>query len=300
MNPKADPDHPNTVPSMDGIHDRTALRRLRSTRHFVMDLDGTLYVGSRPLACAPPFLETLKQLNLGISFMTNNSSRSRVDYVHKLQGFNLPAALNQIHLSTDAAAHYLRTRHPDATRLWVLGTPGAKSDLTAAGFEIVNNGTGSNRNEPDAVVVAFDTQLTYADLCKTAWWVQSGIPYIATHPDRVCPTDEDTVLVDCGSIVEALCAATGRRPEAITGKPELHMLEEIGTRNAVPFERMAVVGDRLYTDMAMARNAGALGVLVLTGEASAADAAAPDSPADLVVADVGELAGLLTQNPAAS
>ena len=116
---------------------------------------------------------------------------------------------------------------------------------------------------------------------------QPGLPFIATHPDLVCPTDEPTVLVDCGSICACLTAATGRRP-LVLGKPDPGILLELVRAAGLAPRQLAMVGDRIYTDMAMAQKAGAMAVLVLSGEATAADAAAMSAPADLVVADIGE------------
>ena len=118
-------------------------------------------------------------------------------------------------------------------------------------------------------VVGFDTELTFARLCRAAYWISKGKPFIATHPDRICPTDQPTVLVDCGAICAALEQAAGRGPDVVLGKPDPCMLRGILSRHALAPEQLAMVGDRLYTDMAMARRAGALGVLVLTGETTA-------------------------------
>jgi NagD protein len=120
-----------------------------------------------------------------------------------------------------------------------------------------------------------------------------GKPFIATHPDRVCPTDQPTVLVDCGAICAALREATGRVPEAVLGKPDPCMIRGVLRRQGLNAYQLAVVGDRLYTDMVMARDAGAFGVLVLTGETTAADVRGAVPPPDMVVCGLGELSELL-------
>src|SRR5262249_28301814 len=171
-------------------------------------------------------------------------------------------------------------------RLFVLGTPSMCAEFEGGGFELVRN---SPKAEPDAVVVGFDLTLSYSRLCRAAWWISRGKPYFATNPDRVCPTDQPTVLVDCGSICAALEAATGKRPEAVLGKPSPAMIHGILQRHRLQPEQLAMVGDRLYTDMAMASLAGALGVLVLTGETTAAAAAKAFPPPDLVVTGLAEL-----------
>jgi NagD protein len=138
------------------------------------------------------------------------------------------------------------------------------------------------------VLVGFDTNLSYARLCRAAYWLSRGKPFIASHPDWVCPTDEPTVLVDCGSVCAALTAATGRQPDAVLGKPDPRMLRGLLHRHQLTADQLAMVGDRLYTDIEMARRAGALGVLVLTGESTAEDAARHPSPIDLIVTDLAD------------
>jgi NagD protein len=159
--------------------------------------------------------------------------------------------------------------------------------MEQAGFQV-----GWDR--PQAVVVGFDTTLDYERLCRAAYWIAQDVPFIATHPDLICPTDEPTVLVDCGAICECLKAATGRQP-VVLGKPDPSILRTIAERHLLRAEDVAMVGDRLYTDIAMARAAGALPVLVLTGEATASEAQAlPPGPL-LIVENVGELGNLLSE-----
>jgi HAD superfamily hydrolase (TIGR01450 family) len=160
-------------------------------------------------------------------------------------------------------------------------------EVEAAGFSLTAD---SATDEPEAVLVGFDTGLIYPRLCRAAYWLKRGKPFIATHPDRVCPTDQPTVLIDCGSICAALEKATGRAPDAVLGKPDPRMLSGILRRHGLKPHELAMVGDRLYTDMAMARQAGALGILVLSGETTAEQAAAHSPAPDLVVTGLAELA----------
>src|SRR5439155_9253755 len=117
-----------------------------------------------------------------------------------------------------------------------------------------------------AGLVGLDTTLTYSRLCSAAWWISRGKPFIATHPDRVCPTDRPTVLPDCGAIGALLSSVTGVSPQAILGKPDPRMLAPLLARHNLEPAELAVVGDRIYTDITMAKRAGALAVLVLSGE----------------------------------
>lgn len=258
---------------------------LSHIRHLVLDMDGTIYSGSTLFDCTLPFLQRIGELGIGHTFITNNSSRGIQDYVDKLARLGIPASRDEIYTSTDAVIEYLRTHLPDVQKLWLLGTPSMARHLQDAGF-IVGNGS------PEAVVVGYDTGLNYENLCRTAWWISRGLPFIASHPDRACPTDQPTLLVDCGAFCACLAAATGRSP-TVLGKPDPRMLDGVCRRHGLRPEQIAVVGDRLYTDMAMAQRAGATSVLVLTGEATADQAAAFNPPPDLVVANIGVLGELL-------
>src|SRR4029078_6802504 len=132
--------------------------------------------------------------------------------------------LDQLYTSTHATIEYLQDHFPEARRLFVLGTPSMCQAFEAAGYTLVPD---DPREEPDAVVVGFDLTLTYPRLCRAAWWIKQGKPYVGTNPDRVCPTDQPTVLVDCGAILAALETATGLPPKAVLGKPDIAMLRGI-------------------------------------------------------------------------
>lgn len=261
--------------------------RLREIRHLALDMDGTIYLGSRLFGCTRPFLVRLGELGIGHSFLTNNSSRSRDDYIRKLARLGIAAEPEQLITSTHATVDYLRSNLPEARRLFVLGTPSMQAELGGLGFS-------SCEDEPDAVVVGFDMTLSYERLCRAAWWISRGKPFLASHPDLVCPTDQPTVLVDCGAICRALETATGVPPLYI-GKPSPRMLDGILARHGLQPDEVAMVGDRLSTDMALARDSGVLGVLVLTGEATRAQAGVSSWKPDLIVQDVGELGRLLSE-----
>ncbi len=261
-------------------------RRLALIRHVALDMDGTIYNGDTLFTFTAPFLTALAEMGIGFTFLTNNSSKSACEYLSRLKQIGINATPEQLYTSTMAAIEYLEEQLPGVRRLFVLGTRSMSNELAAAGFEIVSD---SPEDEPDAVLAGFDTELVFTRLCRAAYWIKEGKPFVATHPDRVCPTDAPTVLVDCGAICSALQAATGRAPDVVLGKPDPCMIRGILHRHALQPENLAMVGDRLYTDMAMARKAGAFGVLVLTGETNGAQAAAHQPAPDLVVPDLAEL-----------
>jgi len=260
--------------------------RLAQIRHVALDMDGTIYTGGTLFTTTGPFLSLLGRLDIGYTFLTNNPSKSVADYLSHLEQMGVRIRADQLYTSTQATIEYLCEYHPRLRRLFILGTTSMGEEFTRAGFTVLPDDAG---DEPDAVVVGFDKTLTYVRLCRTAWWIEQGKPYFATNPDRVCPTDEPTVLVDCGSICAALKEATGRSPDAVLGKPDPAMLRGILHKHNLKPENLAMVGDRLYTDVAMAHRAGALGVLVLTGEATFEEAARHDPQPDLILADIAEL-----------
>ena len=179
-----------------------------------------------------------------------------------------------------------------------------------AGFESCEE---SAEDRPDVLVVAFDPTLVYSRLCRASWWAAQGVPYVATNPDRVCPTDQPTILVDCGSLQKCIEHATGRRPDIVLGKPDPTMLDGIRLRHGLQPEEILMAGDRIYTDTAMAHNAAAVGCLVLSGETTlqtALDVAADQKACeargetpefyapDFIVRDIAELGDLLIESRA--
>jgi NagD protein len=260
-------------------------KRLRNIRHLALDMDGTIYSGGTLFQSTLPFLALMGELGIGHTFLTNNSSKSAKDYLVRLRQIGIAATPDQLYTSTQATIEHLQQQMPGVRRLFVLGTASMSRELEGAGFALAAD---SASDEPDGVLVGFDTELTFSRLCRAAYWIRKGKPFVATHPDRVCPTDQPTVLVDCGAICAALEQAAGRGPDVVLGKPDPCMLRGILSRHALAPAQLAMVGDRLYTDLAMAHRAGALGVLVLTGETTAAEGANHSPAPDLVVHGLAE------------
>jgi HAD superfamily hydrolase (TIGR01450 family) len=263
---------------------------LAEVRHAVLDMDGTLYLGGNLFPQTLPFLAALRRLNIGYSFLTNNCSHSRADYARRLDSLGIAAAPGSILTSAHATISHLKHHLPAVKKLFVLGTPSLVGEFCEAGLDVVDS-------NPDAVVVGFDTAVTYERLAQTAYWISRGLPYVATHPDRVCPTDREIVLPDCGAICALLESATGRTPDAVPGKPHPAMLQPIFEKHGLAAEQVMVVGDRLYTDIRMARDAGAVGVLTLTGETKLAQVeSCPAAERPLVVIrNLEELTRLLEE-----
>ncbi len=277
--------------------------RLSRIRHLALDMDGTIYLGGTLFPFTLDFLERMKKAGIGYSFLTNNPSRSVADYLKKLEGMGIKAEEKDMYTTSLAAIDYIKAHYPSAKRLFFLGTPSMISQFEKAGFEPCSDDPD---DVPDVLVVAFDMTLDYSKLCRAAWWASQDIPYIATNPDKVCPTDQRTILVDCGSLCRCIEHATGRRPDITLGKPDPNMLTGIMDRYGLEPDEVAMVGDRIYTDTATAHNAGAFGVLVLSGETTleTAEAVAEDArnnpapeffPPDLICRDIKELGDLLIE-----
>lgn len=273
--------------------DDELLARLKGLRHVALDMDGTIYMGGSLFPYTKPFLERLRRLGITYSFLTNNPSKSIADYLAKLAAMGIEATEEEMYTTALATIDYIRTHYPEAKRLFMLGTPSMRSEFEKAGFESAED---DPNDRPDVVVVAFDMTLEYSRLCRAAWWASQGVPYIATNPDRVCPTDQEVVLVDCGSICKCIEHATGRQPDITLGKPDPNMLTGVRQRYGLEAEQIAMVGDRIYTDIEMAHNAGAFGVLVLSGETTDEVATAAEKQPHLTVDSIGVLGELLEKS----
>jgi HAD superfamily hydrolase (TIGR01450 family) len=252
---------------------------------YAFDLDGTVHLGGVPLPGAAATLARLRAAGRPVVFVTNNPLHTAEDYARMLRDGGIEASAADVVTATDALVSYLTAAHP-AARLLVVGERPLCRTLEASGFTVTEE-----PNATDLVVASFDRTFDYAKLNAAYRAIRlHGARLVATNPDPYCPTP-DGGLPDCAAMLAAIEACTGARAEAIAGKPSRHMaaavLERLGTGAPA-----AMVGDRLATDMAMARGAGMVGVLVLTGATTPADVAACD-PAhrpDYVIAD---LSGLL-------
>ena len=262
----------------------------RRIRHVALDMDGTIYMGSTLFPFTKDFLAKLTRLGIGYSFLTNNPTRSIADYLKKLAKLGIEATDEEMYTTAVATIEYLKARMPEVKRIFALGTPSMIREFEEAGFELA---ACDPNDRPDALIVAFDTTLQYDRLCHAAWLAQQGLPYIATNPDRVCPTDQPTVLVDCGSLTTCIEYATGRKPDLVIGKPNPDMLSGIMYRYNLQPDQVAMCGDRIYTDVATAQNAGGMGVLVLSGETTKETALNNDPMPDITCRDISVLGDLL-------
>ncbi|MBQ9874121.1 MAG: HAD-IIA family hydrolase [Thermoguttaceae bacterium] len=266
---------------------------LKKIKRVVFDMDGTIYKGGTLFPFTKDVFETLEKIGIGYTFLTNNSSKSAKDYLKKILDLGLKSTPDNISTSATATFFYLKQHYPQVKKIYVLGTASLREEFVDHGYEMIDE--YNETDEPELVVVAFDTTLTYDRLCKGTYWIGEGKPYIATHPDTVCPTDKATILVDCGAVQALIADVTKRRPEAVPGKPDPDMIGGIMDKYDLKPDEVMMVGDRIYTDMEMARRAKCVGVLVLTGEATLETLKESGLTPELVLDDISVLRDLLVK-----
>lgn len=256
---------------------------VKRTKLYLFDMDGTLYLGDRLYDFTKELLSEIRRTGGKYLFLTNNSSNSVADLVQKLGRLGITATSADFLTSSQATAYYLKKHHP-GKKLYVCGTRSLIAELESEGFE-----TTTNIDETECVVMGFDTELTFQKLWDVSkiLLTKKDIPYIATNPDLVCPTEFGSVP-DCGSVCIGIKNATGREPVVI-GKPSPLMPELAMAKWGYTKEQTAVIGDRIYTDVKSGLNAGVTGILVLSGESTLQTLEeSPDKP-HLVLENAGQL-----------
>lgn len=259
------------------------IETLQKIKLFLFDQDGTLYLGGRLYDFTIPMLERIKATGRRYMFMTNNSSKSVEDYIKKLDKMGIKATREDFITSSQATAYYLKKHFP-GKKLYVCGTRSLVKELESEGFS-----TTTDLDRTECIVMGFDTELTFQKLedVSKLLLTRKDIPYIATNPDLVCPTEYGSVP-DCGSVCQMIFNATGRRPVVI-GKPSPLMPELAMEHTGYTREETAVVGDRIYTDVKSGLNAGITGILVMSGETTPDILAASEDKPHLVLRDCSEI-----------
>ena len=260
------------------------MKHLKSIRLFLLDLDGTFYLEDTLLPGAADFLQLCRQNKIAFSFLTNNSSKSKTDYLAKLHRLGIAVDADAIYTSGDATLRYL-AENKFGKDLLLIGTQSLAAQFVAAGYRI-------DAEKPCAVVLGFDTSITYEKLVALCDAVRVGTPFLATHPDLNCPVANGGMIPDIGAVLAFVKASTGRVPDAIIGKPNSYIVKAAAANFDVAVSDVCMVGDRLYTDIALGQS-GCATALVLCGETSAADYAAQTAiKADFVCENLAALAAL--------
>lgn len=261
---------------------------LKNVRLFLLDMDGTVYLGRELLPGAREFLELLGRQGKDFLFLTNNSSKSAADYRDKLARMEIHVAEDRILTSGEATVIALRRSLPEGARIFLLGTPSLERQFLEAGFRLV----GEEATEADEVVLGFDTTLTYRKLWTACDLIRKKGAYVATHPDLNCPLEGGALMPDAGAMIAFIRASTGVEPYVV-GKPSREIVDCVCEKYGVAREGLAMVGDRLYTDIALGRNAGITSILVLSGETDAAMYRDSAVRADYVFDSIRELGAAL-------
>ena len=253
---------------------------LSRIRHLIVDMDGVLWRGDRPMPDLEAFFAFLRLRDIGFILATNNSSRTPEQYVEKLARFGVEVPVEAILTSAQVAAAYVADQASPGTRVYAVGKEGVRHALEERGFVLTEH-------DADIVVVGWNTDLVWDDLATAALLIHRGARFIGTNPDVSYPTERGPVPGN-GAQLAALEVTTGIAP-IVTGKPEPQMYEQAMRRMGARIESTAVIGDRLDTDLAGGVRLGLTTVLVLSGIATEADVAAASTKPDVVCADIGEL-----------
>ena len=259
---------------------------LASKKLFLFDMDGTLYLGDRLFDFTISLLAEIRRTGGKYLFMTNNSSKSVADYIKKLEKLGISSTREDFITSSQATAYYLH-KHHEGQRLYVCGTESLKEELRWEGFTVTEK-----VEETDCIVMGFDTELTFRKLHDVSYLLLTReLPYIATNPDLVCPTEFGSVP-DCGSVCGMIFNATGKRPVVI-GKPSPLMPQLAMDRLGYSKEETCVIGDRIYTDVKSGLNAGITGILVMSGETTPEILAQSEDKPHLVLESAKEILDVL-------
>lgn len=263
---------------------------IRKKRLYLFDMDGTLYLGDRVFDFTVELLRQIRRTGGQYLFMTNNSSKGVADYITKLAKMGIPSTREDYITSAQATAYYLQKHHP-GKRLYVCGTESLKQELRWSGFSVTED-----PEQAECVVMGFDTELNFKKLWDVSYLLLTReIPYIATNPDLVCPTEFGSVP-DCGSVCMMIDNATKKRPVVI-GKPSPLMPELAMERLGMTREETCCLGDRIYTDIKCGLAAGITAILVMNGETTPEILAESDVKPHLVVSSAAEILEILKTFP---
>lgn len=257
---------------------------VNSIKHFVLDMDGTFYLGDKIFDFSLDFLKKVKESGRDFIFFTNNSSKSPEVYIEKLKKMNCFITREQIMTSGDVTIEYLKSFYK-GRKVYLVGTPALVESFKAEGIELVGDGA-------DLAVLGFDTTLTYEKLVKICDLIRDGKPYIATHKDINCPV-EGGFIPDVGSFCALISVSTGGAEPKVLGKPNKETVDMIIQKTGWKREEIAFVGDRIYTDVATGVNNGAKGLLVLSGEADMETVKNSEIKPDGIFENLAEIASYL-------
>jgi len=250
-------------------------------RGWLLDLDGTVYLGEQLIPGAAEAIAALRGAGRRVAFLSNKPLQTRDDYAAKLTRLGVPAAADDVINSSLVLARHLRALDPGAP-VYVIGEPPMRAEMAAHGFEVRND------ERVRWVVIAFDRTFTYAKLNTALQAVRGGARLIATNPDRTCPV-EGGEIPDCAGMIAAVEAVTDTKVETIVGKPSPIILEVALRALGCVAHESVIVGDRVETDIAMGKQLGLATILVLSGVTRSDDPRIAALAPDHVLRSVREL-----------
>lgn len=253
--------------------------RFDGKRKFIFDIDGTIALGPVLIDGAKEFIDSLERDGREVFILTNNTSKTPRMCTEQLRSYGLNADGIRIITPLDACVRYFAAKGYE--RVYWAAVPQVSDYLTERGLRF-------DDAHPQAILLAFDKTVTYEKFQTITRLIHEGTPYYATHIDIVCPTELGYSIPDVGSFIELLRLTTGRTPLATFGKPNPSILTETVARDG-RFDDVVIIGDRLYTDIKLAENCGALSVLVFSGETTREMYEASDITADITVDTIAEL-----------
>ena len=257
---------------------------IQDVRCFLLDMDGTFYLGENLIPGSLDFIRRVEETGRDFLFLTNNSSHNADFYVQRLKRMGLNVGREKVLTSGEATAAVLKEKYP-GKRAFVLGNEFLLEEMREAGVTV-------DQTDPEIVVVGYDTTLDYKKMTAVCDFVRAGLPYIATHPDFNCPT-ETGFAPDIGAIMAFIEASTGRRADLVVGKPHTGIVQAALRRTGLAVGQLAMVGDRLYTDIETGLKSGMLSILVMSGETTPEMLAAYPNKPDLVFDRLAEMIPLL-------
>lgn len=253
---------------------------LKKTALFLLDLDGTVYIGDRPIGGMKETLGRLRAMGKRLVFLTNNSSKTEKEYRKKLGRIGLLEKDDEVYTSGMAAVQYLKARYA-GSRVFLVGTGALREEFAESGILL-------DDEAPDVCLLAYDTELTFAKIEKLDRFLRKGLPFFATHPDDVCPAEGGS-MPDVGSFLAMFERSSGRRPDLIIGKPFTAMGDALAAKFNAQREGVCMVGDRMYTDIRFAKNNGFSSILVLSGETTRETMKCFPDRADLTLETLNDL-----------
>lgn len=258
---------------------------LKNIKCFILDLDGTVYLEETILDGSLDFLKQLEKMDIQFKFFTNNSSKNAQAYVNRITKMGYPIKDEKMLISNSVIIEHLLDNMP-GKKVYLLGTEYLRQDFEKAGINLVEE-------NPDIVVVGFDTTLVYERVSKACHYIRNGAVFYGVNPDFNCPV-KDGFIPDCGAMCAMITASTGVRP-TFFGKPSHYTLDYVKRNTGFKENEIAFVGDRLYTDIAIGNGNDALTILVLTGEAKEEDVITSETKPKMICQSLKEVKELLEE-----